>query len=116
MHADVPTFTWHKIFTEHVSPLPPCLPTCLPAGLLLCALCRKSEWVHLEGDFAGIMLVIMPCRSEKSQQGVARCAHCHVLLGLHAAPACWACMSGILGGVLCRQAAGRQAGGMHLPS
>jgi hypothetical protein len=33
---------------------------------------RRSEWVHLEGDFAGIMLVIMPCRSEKSQQGVAK--------------------------------------------
>lgn len=35
--------------------------------------CRRSEWVHLEGEYAGIMLVIMPCRSEKSQQGVARC-------------------------------------------
>jgi ceramide kinase len=36
---------------------------------------RRSEWVHVEGDFAGIMLVIMPCRSEKSQQGVARYGH-----------------------------------------
>lgn len=34
---------------------------------------RRSEWVHEEGEFAGIMLVIMPCRSEKSVQGVARC-------------------------------------------
>ena len=54
--------------------------TAQPRSLMhgLCALlprasgCRRSEWVHLEGEFAGIMLVVMPCRSEKSQQGVAR--------------------------------------------
>ncbi len=27
----------------------------------------------MEGEFAGIMLVIMPCRSDKSAEGVAKC-------------------------------------------
>ncbi|KAL4433742.1 hypothetical protein ABPG75_000183 [Micractinium tetrahymenae] len=36
---------------------------------------RRSEWVHIESEFAGIMLVIMPCRSEKSVQGVAKYGH-----------------------------------------
>lgn len=31
-----------------------------------------EEWQVVEGEFAGIMLVIMPCRSEKSAKGVAR--------------------------------------------
>lgn len=53
----------------------PQLCTCMVAlqSVSLSPLSRRcSEWVHVEGDFAGIMLVIMPCRSEKSQQGVAR--------------------------------------------
>lgn len=33
-----------------------------------------DEWKVVEGDFAGIMLVIMPCRSQKSSKGVARYA------------------------------------------
>lgn len=33
---------------------------------------RSEDWVTVEGDFAGIMLVIMPCRSDKSANGVAR--------------------------------------------
>ena len=37
-----------------------------------CCRRRLTEWVHLEEDYAGIMLVIMPCRSEKSQMGVAK--------------------------------------------
>ena len=36
---------------------------------------RQAEWVSVEGDFAGIMLVIMPCRSDKSTAGVARYGH-----------------------------------------
>ncbi len=34
-----------------------------------------EEWKVVEGDFAGIMLVIMPCRSEKSSKGVAKYGH-----------------------------------------
>jgi len=33
---------------------------------------RREEWVTVDGEFAGIMLVIMPCRSDKSVNGVAR--------------------------------------------
>ena len=36
---------------------------------------RQSDWVTVEDDFAGIMLVIMPCRSDKSTAGVARYGH-----------------------------------------
>ena len=36
---------------------------------------RRAEFVHLpEQEFAGIMLVIMPCRSDKSKKGVAKYA------------------------------------------
>lgn len=34
-----------------------------------------GEWKTVEGEFAGIMLVIMPCRSEKSSNGVAKYGH-----------------------------------------
>lgn len=34
-----------------------------------------EEWKVVEGSFAGIMLVIMPCRSQKSSKGVARYGH-----------------------------------------
>mgnify|MGYP001810912257 CR=1 FL=1 len=51
----------------------PHLPSSQLAGLsCFFSPCRQSEWIHIEGEFAGIMLVIMPCRSEKSVQGVAR--------------------------------------------
>ncbi|GAB4813614.1 hypothetical protein N2152v2_000660 [Parachlorella kessleri] len=36
---------------------------------------RGQEWQVVEGDFAGIMLVIMPCRSDKSAAGVAKYGH-----------------------------------------
>lgn len=36
---------------------------------------RSSDWVRVEDDFAGIMLVIMPCRSPKSSKGVAKYGH-----------------------------------------
>lgn len=36
---------------------------------------RTDDWVTVEGEFAGIMLVIMPCRSDKSKNGVARYGH-----------------------------------------
>ena len=36
---------------------------------------RPGEWVSVEDDFAGIMLVVMPCRSDKSAAGVARFGH-----------------------------------------
>lgn len=58
---------WDRCFKTY----PPCM-TCTPPLPLHRPRRRRSEWVHVEGDFAGIMLVIMPCRSEKSQQGVAR--------------------------------------------
>ena len=35
----------------------------------------ESDWRAVEGEFAGIMLVIMPCRSEKSQTGVCKYSH-----------------------------------------
>ncbi len=35
----------------------------------------ESDWRVVEGEFAGIMLVIMPCRSEKSEAGVCRYSH-----------------------------------------
>ena len=34
-----------------------------------------EEWKVVEGSFAGIMLVVMPCRSQKSSKGVARYGH-----------------------------------------
>ena len=36
---------------------------------------RQRDWVTVEDDFAGIMMVIMPCRSDKSAAGVARYGH-----------------------------------------
>jgi diacylglycerol kinase family enzyme len=36
---------------------------------------RQSDWTTVEDDFAGVMLVIMPCRSDKSTAGVARYGH-----------------------------------------
>lgn len=33
---------------------------------------RSDEWRVVEDEFAGIMLVIMPCRSDKSAAGVAK--------------------------------------------
>lgn len=34
---------------------------------------RRSEWVTLEEEeFAGFMMVVMPCRSDKSKNGVAK--------------------------------------------
>lgn len=36
---------------------------------------RADDWVTVQGEFAGIMLVIMPCRSDKSKNGVARYGH-----------------------------------------
>jgi ceramide kinase len=36
---------------------------------------RKDEWITVEGEFTGIMLVIMPCRSPKSSKGVAKYGH-----------------------------------------
>ena len=35
----------------------------------------ESDWRTIEGEFAGIMLVIMPCRSEKSKSGVCKYSH-----------------------------------------
>ena len=35
----------------------------------------ESDWRVVEGQFAGIMLVIMPCRSEKSEAGVCKYSH-----------------------------------------
>ena len=35
----------------------------------------ESDWRMVEGQFAGIMLVIMPCRSEKSEAGVCKYSH-----------------------------------------
>jgi hypothetical protein len=40
-----------------------------------CVLHRSAEWKTVQGEFAGIMLVIMPCRSDKSLRGVARYGH-----------------------------------------
>lgn len=34
-----------------------------------------QEWKKIEGEYSGIMLVIMPCRSEKSSKGVAKYGH-----------------------------------------
>jgi ceramide kinase len=34
-----------------------------------------SDWRVIEGNFAGIMLVIMPCRSDKSKAGVCKYSH-----------------------------------------
>lgn len=64
------------------SPLMPAIaasPSLLFSALRLC---RRGKWVHLEGEMAGVMLVVMPCRSEKSQQGVARCGRTAVAPGL----------------------------------
>ncbi|RMZ56502.1 hypothetical protein APUTEX25_001349 [Auxenochlorella protothecoides] len=37
---------------------------------------RRSEWVTLEEEeFAGFMMVVMPCRSDKSKNGVAKYGH-----------------------------------------
>jgi len=36
---------------------------------------RQPDWKTVEDDFAGVMLVIMPCRSDKSTAGVARYGH-----------------------------------------
>lgn len=36
---------------------------------------RSGDWITIEDDFAGIMMVIMPCRSDKSQHGVAKYGH-----------------------------------------
>lgn len=36
---------------------------------------RQRDWKAVEDDFAGVMLVIMPCRSDKSTAGVARYGH-----------------------------------------
>lgn len=36
---------------------------------------RADDWKTIEGDFAGIQLVIMPCRSDKSLNGVAKYGH-----------------------------------------
>ncbi|KAL4517220.1 hypothetical protein Ndes2437B_g06825 [Nannochloris sp. 'desiccata'] len=36
---------------------------------------RQRDWKTVEDDFAGVMLVIMPCRSDKSTAGVARYGH-----------------------------------------
>ncbi len=36
---------------------------------------RQTDWKTIEDDFAGVMLVIMPCRSDKSAAGVARYGH-----------------------------------------
>jgi diacylglycerol kinase family enzyme len=36
---------------------------------------RQRDWKTVEDDFAGVMLVIMPCRSDKSAAGVARYGH-----------------------------------------
>lgn len=36
---------------------------------------RQRDWVTVEDDFAGVMMVIMPCRSDKSAAGVARYGH-----------------------------------------
>jgi len=33
------------------------------------------EWKKIQGEYAAIMMVIMPCRSDKSSQGVAKYGH-----------------------------------------
>lgn len=40
-------------------------------GYAVCCL-RCNDWKIVEGEFAGVMLVIMPCRSDKSAAGVAK--------------------------------------------
>ena len=37
--------------------------------------CAENGWVTVEGEFNAIMAVVMPCRSDRSDRGLAPYAH-----------------------------------------